>query len=307
MNAVGITPELGNFIIVIVVALVLKSILGFGALAYIGWTVARLATRLRVEVFDALFRARWSYYADKKLGTIANAISNDAARAADAYSASAQFAAGVVQTVTYALVGVLIDWKFGLVGILISTLVALSLSRVVRSSGRAGKRQFSRISDLTVVVTDIIGNVKPIKTMDRFTPGARRHEQENHVAAPDTVEERTGSRRTRLTAASRSLRSSSAAALYLASRCGNFRSPRLMVMSLVFYQIVNITNKTQKVLQSAVEVEGAYWRVLESDQGGARRAGNPHRHDNAASRGRLSLQSGQLCPWQDRHRPQCQL
>ena len=125
----GITPNIGNFIIVIVVALVLKSILGFSALAYTGWTVSKLATKLRVGLFDALFRARWSYYADKKLGAIANAISNDAARAADAYSSSAAFTASLVQNVTYALVALFIDWRLGLIGIGISVFIALVLSR----------------------------------------------------------------------------------------------------------------------------------------------------------------------------------
>ena len=46
-------------------------------------------------------------------------------------------------------------------------------------------------------------------------------------------------------------------ALYAAVNYWNFPLAELMVMGLVFYQLVNITNKTQKTLQSAVEVEGA--------------------------------------------------
>ena len=52
-------------------------------------------------------------------------------------------------------------------------------------------------------------------------------------------------------------------ALYAAVNYWNFPLAELMVMGLVFYQLVNITNKSQKTLQSAVEVEGAYWRVLD--------------------------------------------
>ena len=78
------------------------------------------------------------------------------------------FAASVVQNVTYALVAIFIDWKLASSAFGISVFIALALSRVVKTSGRAGKRQLRRISDLTVLVTDVIGNVKPIKTMNRF-------------------------------------------------------------------------------------------------------------------------------------------
>jgi len=256
----GLAPEIGNFIIVIVIALVLKSILGFTALAYTGWTVARLATKLRVGLFDALFRARWSYYADKKLGVIANAISNDAARAADAYSASANFAAGLVQNITYALVALFIDWKLGLIGIGISLFIALALSRIVRTSGRAGKRQLRRISDLTVLVTDVISNVKPIKTMNRFTSVLESTSNKIRSLRRALLKKELG--RAGLNHGSVALTAIViGGALYAAVKYWNFPLAELMVMGLVFYQLVNITNKTQKTLQGAVEVEGAYWRV----------------------------------------------
>lgn len=258
----GITPNIGNFIIVIVIALVLKSILGFGALAYTGWTVSRLATKLRVGLFDALFRARWSYYADKKLGAIANAISNDAARAADAYSSAAAFAASLVQNITYALVAVFIDWKLGLIGIAISVFIALVLSRIVRTSGRAGKRQLRRISDLTVLVTDVIGNVKPIKTMNRFNSVLESTTNKIKSLRRALLKKELG--RAGLTHGSVALTAIIiGGALYAAVNYWDFPLAQLMVMGLVFYQLVNITNKTQKTLQGAVEVEGAYWRVLD--------------------------------------------
>ncbi len=258
----GIAPNISNFIIVIVMALVLKSILGFGALAYTGWAVSRLATKLRVGLFDALFRARWSYYADKKLGAIANAISNDAARAADAYSSSAAFAASVVQNITYALVAVFIDWKLGLIGIGISVFIALVLSRIVKTSGRAGKRQLRRISDLTVLVTDVIGNVKPIKTMNRFNSVLESTSNKIKSLRRALLKKELG--RAGLTHGSVALTAIIiGGALYAAVNYWNFPLAELMVMGLVFYQLVNITNKTQKTLQGAVEVEGAYWRVLD--------------------------------------------
>jgi ATP-binding cassette subfamily C protein len=258
----NLKPDIGNFIIVIVLALVLKSILAFAALAYTGWTVAQLATRLRVEIFDALFRARWSYYAGKKLGDIANAISSDAARAAEAYSASAQFAASAIQTLGYALVALFLDWRLALVGILFSAIIALALSRVVRSSGRAGKRQLTHTSDLTVLVTDIIGNVKPIKTMNRFTAVLADIGRKIKSLKRALLKKELG--RSGLAQGSVALMAVIiGGALYVAVTEWNVPVADLMVMGLVFYQLVNMTNRSQKILQAAIEIEAAYWRVID--------------------------------------------
>src|SRR4051812_21959432 len=55
----GIEPSIGNLILIVVGALVLRSLIAFAALAYTALEVTNLATRLRVAIFDGIFAARW--------------------------------------------------------------------------------------------------------------------------------------------------------------------------------------------------------------------------------------------------------
>ena len=68
-------------------------------MSYSGITGARVAINLRRKLIKAIFDARWSFYADQSGGRFANAISNDATRAGDAYQFSATVVAGILQLV----------------------------------------------------------------------------------------------------------------------------------------------------------------------------------------------------------------
>ena len=85
-------------------------------MAYSGITGARVAINLRRRLIKAIFDARWSFYAEESGGRFANAISNDATRASDAYQFAAVVMAGVLQLVTFSLVALLIDWRIAIVG-----------------------------------------------------------------------------------------------------------------------------------------------------------------------------------------------
>ncbi len=105
IESLGISPSLGNLLIIIVSLLILKAVISFGALSYAGITGARVAINLRRKLIKAIFEARWSFYADQSGGRFANAISNDATRAGDAYQFAATVVAGVLQLAAYAVSG----------------------------------------------------------------------------------------------------------------------------------------------------------------------------------------------------------
>lgn len=116
IESLGISANLGNLLIIIVTLLTLKSVIAFGALSYSGITGARVAINLRRKLIKAIFEARWSFYADQSGGRFANAISNDATRAGDAYQFAATVVAGISQLTAYAAVAVVIDWRIALLG-----------------------------------------------------------------------------------------------------------------------------------------------------------------------------------------------
>jgi ATP-binding cassette subfamily C protein len=109
--SMGISPNLGNLLIIVITLLVMKSIIAFGALSYSGITGARVAINLRRRLIKAIFEARWSFYSDESGGRFANAVSNDATRAGDAYQFAAVVMAGILQLMTFSIVALLIDWR----------------------------------------------------------------------------------------------------------------------------------------------------------------------------------------------------
>ena len=134
----GIAPTLGWLLLVIVGAFVLKSAISFGALSYAGISASKVAVVLRQRLINALFNANWGFYSGHQSGNFANAVSNDATRAGDAYVMAAQFTAMVVQVVVYAVVALLIDWRLALIGFAVGIGLAQLLSVLIRISRRAG-------------------------------------------------------------------------------------------------------------------------------------------------------------------------
>ena len=168
VSALGMTPDLGNLILLIVGLMVFKSTVSFGALSYAGISAARVSNALRRKLIAAIFEARWLFYADQSGGQFANAISNDCTRAGDAYIIACRIVAYSVQAASYAVVAVLIDWRIALVGLLIGSAVALLMNTLVKVTRRAGFKQTDRTSDLTVYMVDMLNNIKPLKTMQRY-------------------------------------------------------------------------------------------------------------------------------------------
>ena len=51
----------------------------------VGYTVAHMATDLRLALIRALLRSRWQYYVHQPIGTYATAVASEARRASEAY------------------------------------------------------------------------------------------------------------------------------------------------------------------------------------------------------------------------------
>ncbi|HMT13589.1 MAG TPA: ABC transporter transmembrane domain-containing protein, partial [Aestuariivirga sp.] len=114
MARFGITPTVGSMLAVIVFLMVARALLSFAAMVYAGVTAARVSINLRKRLIAAVFNARWRFYSGERSGRLANAISNDATRAGDAYNLAAALAANGFQLIAYATIAILVDWRVAL-------------------------------------------------------------------------------------------------------------------------------------------------------------------------------------------------
>lgn len=262
IESFGISANLENLLVIVVSLMSLKSLLAFAALSYSGITSARVAINLRRRLIKAIFDARWSFYAEQSGGRFANAISNDATRASEAYQYAAIVVAGIVQLLAYASVAVFIDWRIAFLGGVAGAILFFAMNSLLRISKRSGYKQTDRVSNLTVDMVDMLNNIKALKSMDRYglmvqgLSGLLKRIKRSLIAiqlAKQGVTQGSDALVALMTGVG-----AYAAYTYL-----NTSLPELMVTGIVFFQIVSNLTKLQKQLQTAVVIESSYVRTVE--------------------------------------------
>ncbi len=273
----GITPTVGSLILFAVGLLVFKSLISFAALSYVGISAAKVSIEFRQRLISALFGADWSFFASQRSGHVASVISSDAGRAGDAFLFSGQIVSFLIEGIAIGAVAFLIDWRLAAVGICAGFVLALVMRRVIRASRKAGYQFTDRTSDLTVFIVDLLANLKPLKTMQRFEPmlGQAQHLLERLRQVVVTRE---------LAKAGLSEGNDAliaifvGAGIYFATTLAGVKLPELVVSGMIFVQLVSIASKLQKLMQQFVVVESAYMRTDEMVRG------VEGRHENSGGR-----------------------
>ena len=260
VSALGITPDLGNLILLVVGLMVFKSALSFGALSYAGVSAARVSNALRRRLIASIFEARWRFYADQSGGRFANAISNDCTRAGNAYVVASQIVSFSIQSVSYTAVALLIDWRIALVGLLVGSVVALLMNSLVTITRRAGFKQTDRTSDLTVYMVDMLNNIKPLKTMQRYD-ALLGNLAKTLRRLKRTLITREFARSGLNEGSDAILAVVLGAGVYLAHDKLDTPLPELAISGVIFYQIIQCLSKLQKFLVASAQVESAYVRT----------------------------------------------
>jgi ATP-binding cassette subfamily C protein len=262
MGWLGLAPSVGNMVLLIISMILLKAILAFAALSYAGVSSARVANNLRKRLIAAIFEARWSFYAEQSGGRFANAISNDCGRSGDAYSLAAMVVSYSVQATMYAIVGILVNPKIALVGLGFGLLVSLVTTKLVRITRKAGFKQTDSTATLTVLMVDMLNNIKPLKTMERYETmlaslaGTLRRLKRSLVTRQLSMHG--------LNQLSDALVAIIVAGgVYLANTYWKIPLPELAVSGMIFYQIITSIAKIQKFMVIATQVESAYLRTTE--------------------------------------------
>jgi ATP-binding cassette, subfamily C, bacterial len=173
MAKFGLSLDVPTLLIFFIATLILKSVLTFVAMRHVGYAVADFSTGLRTRIIDHLFRARWNYLVQHRVGRAASAISGQSGRAGLAYYLAATFFAQTIQTMAYVVVALVVSWPLALVAIAVGGLMAALLNSLVGTARKAGARQTERTKELVVFLVDALSNVKPLRAMAK--EGAFKH------------------------------------------------------------------------------------------------------------------------------------
>ncbi len=165
--SLGITPTIGSLLIVIMVGTILKSLLILLADRKVGYTVAHVATDLRLSLLRALLATRWGYFLDQQVGSMANAAGTEVMRSANAYLQAANTTALAIQALAYFLVALLVSWQITLLYMIGGVLIFLLLASLVNKAKRAGRKQTRLLQSLLAHLSDSLQSLKAFKSMGR--------------------------------------------------------------------------------------------------------------------------------------------
>ncbi len=258
----GLDATLPVLIIVGTMALVVKSILSFLALTYAGYSVALVSVNLRRRLLKALFAANWAYFTSLHAGQIANTVSVNTTKAGEAYYLAAQSVALALQGMVYLIVAFFVSIKLALAGCVFGAMTTLILSGLIKLGRRSGYKQIDRTAQLVTHLSDAVGNIKPIKTMNR----------EDHFLAYSANKIRALKRSLINQALAREglyyggdLLSAIVIGLgvYVAAVYWRIPLPEMVVSGVIFFQVTAIISKVQRRYQKVAVLESAYVRSRE--------------------------------------------
>jgi len=256
----GLQPTLGPLLLVIAATLFLKSLIGFAVLSYAGISAAKVSVHIRQRLLAAVFGAQWQFYADQHGGRFANAVSNDATRAGDAYLLAAQTVSFVVQAICYITIGLIMNWRLAAMGLIAGVALAFSMRRLIRITKTTGYKQTDRTSELTIFVVDMLANIKALKSMNRYAP-MQKHLDQTLKRLRRSLVTREFAKQGLNQGSDGIMAVLVAGTVYLAYTWWQVPLAELLVSGVIFFKIIDIISKLQKNLQQSVQVESAYLRT----------------------------------------------
>jgi ATP-binding cassette, subfamily C, bacterial len=263
LGHVGLEPTVGVLLVLLVGGMFLKGAFLWLASQNVGYTVAHVATDLRLMLIRALLRARWGYFVSQQAGHVSNAIGLEATRASAAYSAACALLAVVMQAAIYTAAAFLIAPSVALGALIAGSLLALTFVRLVRMSRAAGKRQTLLVKSLSGRLIDALNGLKPIKAMAQ-----ERHLQP--LLEAETRELNEAQRRQVLASGTMTafheplLVLILALGLYATLTFAHVPLSGLLVMVFLFHRLVGRIHEMQMKYQTLVIAESAFWSLHEA-------------------------------------------
>jgi ATP-binding cassette subfamily C protein len=270
----GLAPTVGVLLVIVVVGMILKSVLVLAANKRVGYTVARVATDLRLNFIRSLLGARWEYYLRQPVGALSNSLATEATRGAESYLYGATVLALCIQATVYSIVALLVSWRATLVALAAGVVFILLLNRLVHTSRRAGAKQTRLLRSLLARLADNLQSVKPLKAM-------ARENLANVLLEGDTTQlNRALQKDVFSKEALRALQEPMlavliAAGLYVALVQFGMSLASVMLLAFLLVRVLLYMSRMQREYQRMVTCESAYWSMQAAIDGARSESENP--------------------------------
>lgn len=173
-------PSIGLVLVIIIGVVILKSGVIMWTKRQVGYTVAKIATDLRLELLRALIAARWEHYLREPLGFLTNAMANDAKFSATAYQTGVVMTAMFFEACIYTVVAFFVSPPATIAALAGGAFIFVILRRFIRKGRKAGKRQTLQKRIFMASMTDLFQSFKPLKAMSRENLADYMLEKQTH-------------------------------------------------------------------------------------------------------------------------------
>jgi ATP-binding cassette subfamily C protein len=263
--ALNITPTLGMLLIVIITTVTLKSGLMLLAKKQIGYTVARIATDLRLELLQTLRAARWQYFIRQPIGSLANSIATETNRTSKAYMSGVLMTAEFFQALVYCTMAFLVSWKATLISLTAGLAILYALKRYIKKSRRAGRRQTDLKKSLLSLLTDTLQSIKPLRAMAR--ENASDHLlRKRTIRLNKALQKQVLSKEFLIAFQQILVTVFLAGGIYVLLTYWQMTLASVMVLVFLVDRLLKRLNKVQERFQEMVINESAYWSLQETLQ-----------------------------------------
>jgi len=263
LSTLGLTPTVEILLLVIFLAILFKSGLVLFANKRMGYTVAQVATDLRMALLRALLNSRWQFHLQQPVGKMANAMAAEAGRAGKAFACGAVMIVALVQAIVAVSVAFLVSWQATLIALGGGVIIFFAVGGLVRKAKRAGWRQTKLMKSLLSILTDSLQSIKPLKSM------ARENSAESVMFKKTNLINRALQKEVLSKELLRALQEPLQmilllCGLYLALLYWHLPATTVMVLIFLVARLLRQISKIQREYQRMVILESGYWSLQDT-------------------------------------------
>jgi ATP-binding cassette subfamily C protein len=262
-DTIGLTPTLELLLLLIFAAMLLKCVLVLVANKNVGYTVAHLTTKLRLQMLRAFMLARWEFHLSQPIGKLSAAMGGETAQTAKAYAAGVSIIVVVIHTAIYSGVALMVSWKATLIALAVGTFFWYPLNRFVKKARRAGRRQVKLRKSMSAEFVDSLQSIKPLKAMAREdraetilvtkTKKLKKALQKEIVSKESLSAYQDGMKVTFMLGA-----------VYVTIVIWGMAPTTVMILILLLGRIMGKLSKIQQQYQQMGILESGYWSMMET-------------------------------------------
>ena len=260
-GSLGLAPSFTNLLLFLGVALVAKSSIAFLAVRYVAISGADVTTRIRKRLLTAMMNARWSYFVDHRPGEVSAMVAGQAGAAGEAFLSAAFLVTNCISAVGLLTIASIISIKLVVLCAIAVVVLALPLNFILKIARESGKNQFRVSTELTSGVQDVMGNMKPLKSMARqthFLESFSHSIEQLRRALIGVVVSQHGTYHGQDILGALML----LAGVFIGVEILQTPLSEMLAVGIIFYQIVDLIKRLQLNLQTSLVSAQSYYGVM---------------------------------------------